>query len=136
MDSGFLDTRDAASLKRMLDLATVRHDYLANNIANVESPDYQPKDIEFFRLLKDARQSGRTEDLSITNVNHIPLDPPGSASAFHVGDNFLGNYTIDASRSQEQEMASLAMNSFTYRAATDLLARKMRIMNTAITGGR
>ncbi|MFO0750638.1 MAG: flagellar basal body protein [Myxococcota bacterium] len=42
------------SLRAALDLRWRRHEILAHNVANADTPGYKPKDLEFEGILQDA----------------------------------------------------------------------------------
>lgn len=135
MFNNFLTSADTVGIKRMLDASDLRHKYLANNVANQKTPGYVPQDIDFQGFLKNARDDSHLFPvMDRTNPSHMPeLDV---TSPFHMDGEFVRLHLRHVNRSEEDEMASQALNSLTYRAAADLLSRKYRALSAAITGGK
>ena len=99
--------------EKMLDYAALRHKVIANNIANINTPDFRRSDVEFADELKRVlREKGLTgaKDLrfKITKPNETPFRADGS------------NASVD------KDMAVLAENAITYQIYAQLIARQFR----------
>ncbi|MGF1726698.1 flagellar basal body rod protein FlgB [Photobacterium nomapromontoriensis] len=109
-----------------------RAETLASNLANVNTPGYKAKDIDFQRAL-NAATSGAKVGLSRTNSRHI------SASTSVMGeqkyrvptqpDTGDGN-TVDAQLEQNLFM----QNSIEYQASLDFLGSKFKNLSKALKG--
>jgi len=114
------------AIETSLDIAKERHGLITGNIANLDTPGYSPKDIDFRDALKDALE-GTSVDLFRTNPCHfgskISYPEPSSSSSDSIN--------ID------KEMSKLAENNLRYRASVEVLLRKLSGLKYAITeGGR
>ena len=114
------------AIETSLDLTKKRHVLITSNIANLDTPGYRVKDIDFRDALKDALE-GESADLLRTNPRHfdsvVSHSTPSSSSAVSVN--------ID------EEMSKLAENNLRYRATVEVLLRKLSKLKLAITeGGR
>lgn len=121
--------------------AEQRHKLLAENVANIDTPDYQTKqlDADLFRrtlgsALDDAKASGsRRLDLrgdaqvSTTPDGRLvtkPTEKPAQNVLFHDGRN----------ASLETLMTDVQKNALEYEMATRLLRGKFQSILTAIKG--
>jgi len=114
------------AIETSLDIAKERHGLITSNIANLDTPGYRAKDIDFRDALKDALE-GTSVDLFRTNPRHFGSkisypEPPLSGS---------DSINID------KEMSKFAENNLRYRASVEVLLRKLSGLKYAITeGGR
>jgi len=136
MQTGLFKSPDGSGLKKMLDAVEFRHKYISNNIANQNTPGYQAQDINFTDLLKNARKSNLSMNLKLTHEKHLPVYDESDGSILRIDGELIQPYLKWVDRSEEEEMINLAMNSISYKAASDLLARKYRMLSTAISGGK
>jgi len=118
----------------MLSATDLRHKFILNNIANSKTPGYMARDLDFTEFLKKFREDAMTCEIERTNEKHLPYSDLDDSSPFHLDGAFTRQFINYKESNQEEEMANLAMNSLTYKAAADLLSRKYQIMSTAITG--
>ncbi|MDI1470933.1 MAG: flagellar basal body rod protein FlgB [Thermodesulfovibrio sp.] len=104
-------------LQKIMDLCAYRQKILASNIANVDTPNYKAKDIDFQEELKKA--------LEIENNSYRIIEAPTTMP------NRDGN-TVNI----EVEMAKLTETLLMYNSATQLLSTRLRMLKDAIKGGR
>ena len=141
--SGFdLFSNSMAALTRAIDASSVRQSLIADNIANVETPGYHRKDLNFPGILQqkisdNIRLSGQSQ----TNPNHFPISssPVLERNHFNVvypsvtqPDKIGNNVKID------MEMGNMAVNGVFYETLTTLLSRKFQNLKAVIrssTGG-
>ena len=130
-----LDTKTISLLEKALDLSTRRHQLISANIANVDTPGYRTKDIDFAGALKQASETADSQTLgsllglggASSPFNNEPkvIEPEGLAVR-NDGNNVNG----------DREMANLAENSLQYTLATQLLGREFSLIRSAIREGR
>ena len=124
---------------KSLNFRTQRHDVLASNIANIDTPGYKAEDLVFEKALEKALHADEPGLLKITNARHLDGNqtPPlnlveakriNSATPFV---KFNGN-TVDL----DKEMAKMAENQMMYTAAIRMLQHQFRLMKTAVSEGR
>jgi flagellar basal-body rod protein FlgB len=104
-------------LQKIMDLCTYRQKILASNIANVDTPNYKAKDVDFQEELKRASE--------IENNSYRVIEAPTTMP------NRDGN-TVNI----EVEMAKLTETLLMYNSATQLLSTRLRMLKDAIKGGR
>ena len=114
------------AIETSLDITKKRHGLITGNIANLDTPGYRAKDIDFNDALRDALE--RTSvDLFRTDPRHFGsrMSYPESSSS--------GADSVDI----DKEMSKLAENNLRYRTSVEVLLRKLSKLKFAITeGGR
>jgi len=122
-------------LKERMGWLNQRQNVLSQNVANVDTPGYTARDlkpVDFERALRNATSSNNfSNSLMITNPRHITLArDTGSFDAQNTPDiesNPSGN-----SVSLEQEMIKVSDTQVQFQAATNLYAKAIGMMKTAI----
>ena len=107
-------------LSQLLDATALRHQVIAQNVANVNTPGYRRLDVSFEAALS-GQAGGQSEASEIAALRVIE----GGGGAERPDGN---NVDIDA------EMGRLNKNTLVYTAASQILAGKIAAMRTAITG--
>lgn len=110
-----------------LDAASLRHQAISQNIANVHAPDFHPVRVGFEQQLGALRASleqGRhvTPDMlrGVQPVLQRDPSPPGA----------------DRTAMLDLEVADLAQNTVQYEALLKALNKHLAILGTAISDGR
>ena len=112
-------------LSAVLDFRSERHKVITSNIANIDTPNYRPKDIVFQEELKEMIESKEGVKVTGTGKGHFPVQgKPGEADyeAVETGKQ------VDL----DTEMAKLAENNLMYNLAVELLARKFKGLETVL----
>lgn len=120
-------------LQRGIALSWFRHGLLASNIANVETPGFEPRDIDFKAELEKALRD-RGIELLRTNPRHLGAERSQGIRILYRGDweNPDGNRV-----NLEEEAVELAENYLHYMAMLRILQRKLeRLKYTISEGGR
>ena len=112
------------ALKKTLDAAVLRHQAIASNLANIETPNYKRIDIspDFEARLQKAVTSG-----DVSNIFRVrpQIEVDGTA----VADALNGN-TVK----MEDELLHLQRNTLTHTFALQVLGRSLNKIKSAITG--
>ncbi|MBU1345114.1 MAG: flagellar basal body rod protein FlgB [Proteobacteria bacterium] len=123
------------TIEKALDVSAKRHNLIAGNIANMDTIGYKPKDLDFNRTLKRAMGEKEPDFLDRTHDKH--LSTYGDEDAFDMkGENSesVDIYHLD-SVNIDTEMMNLTENNIKYRATTELLLRKLKILQYSIDEG-
>jgi flagellar basal-body rod protein FlgB len=117
-----------------LKVQTQRMDVLANNLANVDTPGYKARDIDFRTALAAAGAPQAGVTLTTTDAKDIAVNPTsegGAALKYRVplAPSLDGN-TVDS----QQEQAAFAENTVHYQATLTFLTMRLHNLMTAITG--
>jgi len=115
-----------AYLANSLDITQRQQVFISGNIANMDTPGYRAREIDFKNTLKNAME-GTGAMLTRTHERHL-----GGATdqlAYIMSSRDKGQIDIDI------EMSKLAQNNLKHRMATEAVSRKFKKIN-AIIGGR
>lgn len=128
-----------------LQLEAKRNELLAANLANVDTPNYKARDIDFKAALSSV--SGESDAASTNSSSALTLRTAGSsgaaASTASAGgiDSSAVKYRIpmasalDGNTVDEQlEQSAFAENSVRYQASLQFINGALRSLMTAITG--
>jgi len=124
---------DYQLLKAALDVSSLRAEVIANNIANVETPNFKRKYVVFENALQEALE-GKHLQLKRTDPKHITgslsvsprIDTDSSTTMRNDGNN------VDIDR----EMTELASNTLRYRVLASLASRLIERYNVVLRGVR
>ena len=120
-----------SNIENGLTYASVKQKTIAQNIANVDTPNYKAKDVSFSEMLSDAQNS--YIKAYRTNDNHFD---------FQTDMQTPGVYTPNLSYRQngnsvdmDKEQASLAKNTIYYNALVDRMNNKLNSLLVVAKGG-
>jgi flagellar basal-body rod protein FlgB len=120
-------------LEKGLDYSSVKQKVISSNIANVDTPNYKAKDVNFSAFF--AQEKAKVIEAKRTNIRHIPFQSSsGNLSIVNrknVQYNHNGN-SVDL----DKEMADLATNQIYYNALTERINGKFQTLQTVIKGGK
>ena len=125
-------------LSRALDAAALRHQAIAHNLANAETPNYRRFDVVFEEALaaQQREASRRRVSLRRTHESHLgeprrePVRPVVVRDTTTIMRNDLNNVDVD------REMVALAKNTLFYQTLTRVIGARFLALRTAITEGR
>jgi flagellar basal-body rod protein FlgB len=115
----------------------VRNNVITSNIANAETPGFQAKKMDFEDALTRALNLEGTGELEGTKPEHYATGPGAlsriKADIYENPDAEINNdgNTVNV----EKEMTSLAENSIMYKAAIQLINKKMAALKYAASDG-
>ena len=123
------------TVKRTLDLASLRQKITAGNIANAQTSGYKRRVVDFDGELKRLVAPERLMGVR-THENHIPVGQHRDA-AFQVKvDKEAGLAGTASNVDVETEMADLAQTQIWYQLGTTLARKKFAGLRLAIRGER
>lgn len=114
-----------AAATKMLDAVVLRHEAIASNIANVETPGYRRVDVgkDFFtQLNRELTGPGKGKDFGRLTPN-IQVD--GSAQAVRPDGNTVR---------LEAELLEMNRNALAHEFLTEVVSRNLKQLKLAITG--
>ncbi len=134
-----LNSGNEQLLIKAMDAASLRNEVIANNMANVETPDFKKNEVIFCEKIKNVLQNEKIHvKLNITDKRHISSSKsPGidavqpeivqcDATSFRNDGN---NVDIDV------EMAELAKNKIYYDAMGQSISNEIKLLRLAIERG-
>lgn len=137
---GILESSNLNYLPRAMTAANLRQEIIANNIANVNTPNYRKSVVEFEELL--ARELYGEDDKKLkmvrTHDRHLPPEQlPYHAEPTISVDHGTIMRADDNNVDIDIEMASLAKNQLYYNAvATELNGHVSRLKNAITSNGQ
>ena len=120
------------SLERALDFSAVKHKAIAQNIANVDTPNYKAKNVDFQQYLNEAKSMSISAYR--TDKKHYDFSASAGQKVFDYSNfryNSNGN-GVD----MDKEQANLATNQIYYNALVDRMSGKLSSLQNVIKGGR
>lgn len=123
--SSLFDT-STRTLEKSMDLYMTRHNVIADNIANAETPYYKSRQVDFEGQLEravQAEQSGLA-GIEIENVRPTVFQDPDT----EMGQD-LNSVDMD------KEMARMTKNDIQYSAASQMISKKFALLKYALSGG-
>ncbi|QCR31792.1 flagellar basal body rod protein FlgB [Lysinibacillus sp. SGAir0095] len=122
-----------SSLENGLNYASLKNKTIAQNIANVDTPNYKAKNVSFEKMLSDAKNT--TISAKRTDARHYDFQIQQSTPGVYSYENF--NYRSNGNGvDMDAEQASLAENTIYYNALIERISSKFNSLNTVIKGGR
>lgn len=118
-----LGNKNFTLLGKMLSLSSARQRVIAQNVANVNTPNYRRREFRFESALAQAMSNGRAEDYSAVQGW---VDRPNNTPVRNNGNN------VDI----DLEMMNMHENSTSYQIYTELYSRKSNMVKSAIRGVR
>jgi flagellar basal-body rod protein FlgB len=123
------DSAVIAALRRQMTVAVARQVASAGNLANVDTPGFQAKDVTFDETL--ARQFAPTGPV---NPKHIPL---GQGDGIKVSESTDQPSRRDGNNVQlDRELLNMGKAAGDFAAAQTALAAKFRLVRYAISESR
>lgn len=124
-------------LEKVLDLRSMKHNSIASNIANMDTPNYKAFDVIVEQELGKAIGARKNVELEKTHSGHLPAREtgladirPNVATSQQVTGRADGN-SVDI----DKEMAKMAENSLMYNASAQILSKKFQGLKKVIEGG-
>jgi len=132
----FDKTTDA--LATAVNMRLIKNNVISANIANAETPGYKAKKMDFEDALARQIDIDGLRKLSTTHHDHIPVGGTISARArAEIYDNPDGVTSNDGNTVDlEKEMTMLAENQIQYKAAIQLINKKLAALKYAASEGR
>ena len=134
MNDFFSSDQTVKVLEKSLDISARRHRMISNNLANMDTVGFRPKDLDFRKTLVEAVEN-RVGKLFRTHPRHLP---------YHSNSVLKGRFRESDSHGSgpdpvniDTEMSNLVENNLKYRTSVEMLLRKMGFLKHTINeGGR
>ena len=119
------------AVKQMLDMTSQRHEALAGNIANVETPGYRRADLDktavsdFQAKMREAAVTGNFAGTAPTSQSPLRTVQDADARSQRPDGN---NVEID------HELLAMSQNTVEYGTLTEFASNSLKCLKMAITG--
>lgn len=125
-------------LNKSMDVAALRNEVIADNIANVETPKFKRREVIFEENLKKVLQSDSTRKakLKVNDSRHFPLiDESADVPVPEIRVMEDLSYRNDENNVDiDVESAKLAKNKIMYDAVSQSMGEELTLLRLAITG--
>lgn len=128
-------SQHVAVLSQAMNLRTQRHQVLASNIANADTPQYKARDFSFSDAMQNA-MAGRTEAggiaMATTASGHMQGGGANGAAAFKFRtetQSAVDGNTVD----MDTERSQIAENALQYQILTQLIGDKFKGIRSALS---
>ena len=127
-------------LKKAMDASILRHQIIADNIANVDTPGFKRSRVTFEAQLKRALESEenmkKCHQAYLTDKKHIqfckPLDYRKVQPKIQV--DYDTNYRNDKNNVDiEKEVSDAVINTLRYRALADRIKGNFKMLNSVLS---
>ncbi|BBO18128.1 flagellar basal-body rod protein FlgB [Candidatus Brocadia pituitae] len=113
-------------LEKMLDVSAIKHKVIANNIANINTPGYKKMEISFSDQLDKAIKDTSMNKFDTIQPKIIIAENDKNETVRNDGNN------VD----MDKEISALMKNTSSYNIYSQLLAKKMELIKSAIENSR
>jgi flagellar basal-body rod protein FlgB len=125
-----IDTPLMLGLERVLDVSAYRHQVIASNLANIDTPGYRTRDVREFAGEIEQAMAGEDESSvsgpSLTRASFTPITHKIRGLLERPDGNNV---------SVERESLLLAQNQLRFEVAVAFLKSEFHTMSSAISGG-
>jgi flagellar basal-body rod protein FlgB len=125
---GMIDTPMTLALSRFLDVNVARNQLIASNLANIDTPGYQTRDLDFRAELARTNMDGEPvgEGASLSYASNAPVARPVRGLMVRPDGNNV---------SVERESLLLAETQMKFSLGVQLLKDEFKTISQAINSG-
>ncbi len=141
MIEGIFSSEIYQVLEKSLNAASLQHQMISNNIANVDTPGFKRSEVVFQNKLEQVLglKEKNYLPLMITHKNHIPIVPELTINDINpeiVTKTETSLRTDENNVDIDFEMSKMAENTAYYSSLAQLTSLKLKELISAITEGR
>ncbi len=124
-------------LQTALTMRQLKQNVTSANIANAETPGYQAKKLDFEGALERALDLDGLRGMSTSSEDHMSVGGHTAKVKPDIYNNPEGAVSNDGNTVDlEKEMATLSENAIMYKAALQLINKKLAALKYAASEGR
>ena len=127
-------------MQRGMEAASMRHEVISDNIANVNTPNFRKSDVIFEDLLAKEiygdEEAGRRLKMVRTHDKHLPMEVYRKAAPVIQRDETTIMRVDDNNVDIDMEMATLAKNQLYYNALATEMKGHFAKLRSVITSGQ
>jgi flagellar basal-body rod protein FlgB len=129
--------RTLGTLERALDVRLLRHNVLAGNLANANTPGFQPREVDFAAAMARAEAErpaapGKAGEIPLGLADGARAGAPGSPTVAEAGAGAgLDGNAVDVDRA----LVAVAENALQYGAAARAAGKKLAILRYVASDG-
>ncbi|HHV64782.1 MAG TPA: flagellar basal body rod protein FlgB [Peptococcaceae bacterium] len=131
--ASWLDSKVLNLLESGLNGLSLRHKVLADNIANVDTPNFKRSDVDFQQVLQAILKDGETKSIELKRTLPGHLSGVGTWSNDLVIQDYSTSFRNDGNNVDiDQEMSRLAQNTLQYNALATSLTAHLNMLRQVI----
>lgn len=123
-------------LERSMDVTMRRQMLLTSNVANLDTPNFTPADVDFESALREARHTSQGAGMVRSNTRHL------AGQTSEAADSGTIRYSPDVPAGRDgnsvdldTQMSRLSQNAIFYQANSQAVSKKLAILKYAVTEG-
>ncbi|MBT8764279.1 flagellar basal body rod protein FlgB [Desulfohalobiaceae bacterium Ax17] len=121
---------------KVLDLRLMRQNIVVSNLANIKTPGYRARRLEFEEKLQAALDLEKNNKITRTNEKHLPV----RFNPQKFGPDFFKDFEPRVVQGEDRvdldkEMAIMAKNTMLYNALTQVLRKNFEGLKLVISEG-
>lgn len=125
------------ALQTSLAMRQLRHNITSSNIANAETPGYHAQKVDFEEALARSIDLDGLRGMNTTHDDHLIVGGKTAKTRPDIYENPEGVVNNDGNTVDiEKEMSALSENAVMYKAALQLINKKMAALKYAASEGR
>lgn len=128
--------KSLAVYRKAIDLRAQRHEVLASNIANADTPNYKARDFDFGEAMKGAASRwDEQKNLGLAHTSSRHFMTKGGGADYRL--QFRNEYqsAVDGNTVEmDVERAQIADNALQYQILTQLISSRFQGLRTAMSG--
>lgn len=129
--------KTTSALQTSIGMRQIRQNITSSNIANAETPGYHAQKIDFEEALARAIDLDGLRGMSTSSPEHFSVGGKTSKVRPDIYENPEGAMNNDGNTVDlEKEMSALAENAIMYKAALQLINKKLAALKYAASEGR
>ena len=126
-----------SGLQTALTMRQLKQNVTTANIANAETPGYQAKKLDFEGALERALDMDGLRTMSTSSEDHMTVGGHTAKVKADIYNNPEGAVSNDGNTVDlEKEMSTLSENAIMYKAALQLINKKLAQLKYAASDGR
>ena len=132
---GNLTSDSALSLaQRALNGLSYRKDLIAQNIANVDTPGYLAKEVNFETTLKRVMDGVEGVEQKKTDDGHMSMEGTSGSDFYMVQNRPGGSLRADGNDVDvDQELVDMSETELKYQTLTQVISKKLSILKSIAT---
>ncbi len=129
------DKMNIYGLNYAMDVSAKKNQVISENIANVDTPNYKAKDLNFEKAMKEYFSGGNNLPLKVTHKNHIsPQNTGGNINSLIYEQNNPSLRNDGNDVNLDYEMSEMASNAVKYSMFSQITGTEFARLKSAIAG--
>lgn len=135
MINGMFSSSSIPVLEQWVNFAQSRHNILASNVANIDVPGYQTRDLSVEQFQSNLREAiASRNDADGDAISSLGGQRPDVDAVEKIGKNLSGILYHDQSNvGLEQQVAAITKNHMEHNLALTILNSQFRMLTTAVS---